>query len=348
MDPNRMNIPIGFGRMNKVIGIREAVYTLAGGYTGSGKTTFIDDAFVLNPYEFWLKNKGKVKLRVIYWSMERRKDYKIAKWISRKMFLDHGMVVDIATIMGDFGKKLTPEQYKIFKKYKDYIDGMFDSGFITMIEGPDNPTGIFKLIENFAEGKDGYPAMGKIVPVDKFNKNFERSPGYEDEVVLLVIDHIGLLKMEKGSNKKEAIDKLSEYMRKARDLYGFSPVLISQFNRDIANPMRIKNGDVEPMLEDFKDTGNTQEDADVVVSLFDPMRYKVSDPIGYNLAKLRDPVNGNKKYRCLKILKNSYGVDDVRFGLAFQPEVGMFKEMPKVSEIVEQEYDAIIDNSYFL
>jgi len=109
MDPNNVNIPIGFGRMNKVIGIRESMYTLCGGYTGSGKTTFIDDAFVLNPYEFWRRNTKNVKLKVIYWSMERKRDYKIAKWISRRIFLDKGILLDINTIMGDFGKKMTAE-----------------------------------------------------------------------------------------------------------------------------------------------------------------------------------------------------------------------------------------------
>jgi len=226
---------------------------------------------------------------------------------------------------------------------------MFESGFITMIEGPDNPTGVYKFIRGFAEGDEHNEGIGSIIQVDKYNRKFVRHTGSEDLKVLLIIDHIGLTRGEKGlNNKKEVIDKLSEHMRNARDFYGFSPILISQFNRDIANPLRIKNGDVEPMLEDFKDSGNTQEDADVVLSLFDPMRYKVSDPIGYDLSKLRDPNNGNKKYRCIKILKNSYGVDDVRYGLAFQPQIGMFKELPKISDVTEDTYEQVIDNSWFL
>jgi len=63
---------------------------------------------------------------------------------------------------------------------------------------------------------------------------------------------------------------------------------------------------VEPMIEDFKESSNTAEDADVILSLFDPMRYKVEDPSGYNLNKLRDQY-GAKMYRNLKVLKNSYG-----------------------------------------
>lgn len=97
----------------------------------------------------------------------------------------------------------------------------------------------------------------------------------------------------------------------------------------------------------FKETGNTQENADIVFSLFDPFRYKVDDPSGYDLDKLKD-ADGKKKYRNLKILKNSYGSDDIRIGLAFQPEVGLFKEMKKLKDIKQQDYDAILNDTYFL
>jgi hypothetical protein len=52
-------------------------------------------------------------------------------------------------------------------------------------------------------------------------------------------------------------------------------------------------------------------------------------------------------YRSIKILKNSYGSDDVRIGLAFNPVVGIFKEMPKVQDTTEETYKSIIDNTYF-
>lgn len=97
----------------------------------------------------------------------------------------------------------------------------------------------------------------------------------------------------------------------------------------------------------FKDTGATQENADVVLSLFDPFRYKVDDPSGYILEKLRDS-EGRKKYRSLKILKNSYGRDDVRIGLAFQPIVGTFKEMPRRIEMTDELYSSILDDTFFL
>jgi len=46
LDGRNGGIPMGFDRLNKYIGIRKSMYFLVGGLTGSGKTSFIDDAFV--------------------------------------------------------------------------------------------------------------------------------------------------------------------------------------------------------------------------------------------------------------------------------------------------------------
>jgi len=133
----------------------------------------------------------------------------------------------------------------------------------------------------------------------------------------------------------------------SRDFYGYSPVVVSQFNRDIANPMRIKNGDVEPQLEDFADSSATQNDADVVLALFDPMRYKVEDPSGYQLDKLKDEY-GAKYYRSLRLIKNSFGEDDVRIGLGFLGQIGMFKELPRRKDMTDSDYEAVVNKTFFL
>jgi hypothetical protein len=111
--------------------------------------------------------------------------------------------------------------------------------------------------------------------------------------------------------------------------------------------MRIKNGDVEPQLEDFAESSSTQNDADVVLALFDPMRYKVEDPSGYDLNKLKDDY-GAKYFRSLRLIKNSYGEDDIRIGLGFLGSVGMFKELPRKRDITDEDYEAIINKTYFV
>ena len=94
-------IPMGFNRLNSYIGIRKSMYFLVGGLTGSGKTSFIDDAFVLNPFDWYISQTDPgVKLRIVYRSMERSRTYKLAKWVSRKIFIDQGIIIPVSKLLG--------------------------------------------------------------------------------------------------------------------------------------------------------------------------------------------------------------------------------------------------------
>lgn len=339
---NNNGIPMGFDRLNRYIGIRKSMFFLVGGNTGSGKTSFIDDCFVLNPFDFYIskKNKTDIKLKIIYRSMERSSTYKYAKWICRRIFLDHGVSISVNKLLG-WTEKMNEDEYNLFLSYQSYMEQMKD--VITVIEGPENPVGIAKELRAYALKN------GKIVqkdPDDEYSKVYV--PNDPNEITIVIIDHIGLLKTTKDQpTKKEAIDKMSNELQYARDFFGYTPVVVSQFNRSISNPMRLKAGDVEPQLEDFSDSSSTQNDADVVLALFDPMRYKVEDTSGYDLNKLKDEYGG-KYFRSLRLLKNSYGEDDIRIGLGFLGMLGIFKELPRKRDITDADYESIINKSYFL
>jgi hypothetical protein len=332
-------IPMGFNRLNHYIGIRKSMYYLVGGLTGSGKTSFIDDAFVLNPVDWYIAQKGKsnIKLKIIYRSMERSRTYKLAKWVSRKIFIDHGISIPVPKLLG-WNDRMTDEEFALFESYADYIKQVEE--IVTIIDGPENPVGIAKELKEYALEN------GTVVQIDRYNKKY--IPNDENVITLVVIDHIGLLKPIKDyPTKKALIDKMSDELRYARDFYGFSPVVVSQFNRDIANIARIKNGDLEPQLEDFADSSQTQNDADVVLALFDPMRYKVPDPSGYDLNKLIDST-GAKFFRSARVIKNSYGSDDIRIGLAFYGEIGMFKELNKKKDMTDEDYASVLNKTWFI
>ena len=331
-------IPMGFDRLNRYIGIRKSMYFLVGGLTGSGKTSFIDDAFVLNPFDWYIGQKDPgVKLRIIYRSMERSRTYKLAKWVSRKIFLDHGVIIPVTKLLG-WTEKMTKDEHDLFLMYENYMEAMKD--VITIIDGPENAVGVAKELKAHALQN------GRIEQMDEFNKRY--FPNNDNEITIVVIDHIGLLKTTKDqTTKKQTIDKMSDELRYARDFYGYTPVVVSQFNRDISNQSRLKNGDVEPQLEDFAESSQTQNDADVVLGLFDPMRYKVADPSGYSLEKLKDEY-GAKYFRSLRLIKNSYGEDDVRIGLGFMGQIGMFKELKKRKDMTDADYQSVINKTYFL
>ena len=271
--------------------------------------------------------------------MERSTIYKEAKWVIGKIFLDHGIIISIGKLLGWQGfEKLTKDEHDLFLMQRDYLGGLRAS--IDIIEGPENPIGVAKEMRAFAESR------GKIEKIDKWG-NEVYIPNDEKEIVITLLDTFNLLKLTKVLNTKKAvIDKMSDEFRYARDLFGWVLAGVSQFNRSISNPIRIKQGDVEPNLEDFKESGQTQDDADVVLALFDPIRYKVEDPSGYNLDKLKDE-NGGKYFRSLRLIKNSYGEDDVRIGLAFLGQLGMFKELPRRRDIMDDDYESVVNKTYF-
>lgn len=340
------SLPMGFPRLEQHMCICKGMYFLIAGFTGSAKSTLLESAFILNPYEWWEKYQGmtKTKLKILYYSMERGKDYKILKWTLRKIFLDTGIFIDIRSCEGKRNfPSLTKKEHDLIAQYKPYIDGMLDSGIIEIFEFPTNPMAIKKAVDDYAK------TVGKIEKISEFKSVYV--PNDPNLVTLVIKDHISLLLPEtrggiRYGSKKEIIDLASSDDRKFRDFYGFTIVNVCQLNRDIANPMRIKAGNVSVQLEDIKDSGNTSEDADIVLGLFDPARYKVPDPAGYDLAQLRDQY-GNKFYRYTEILKNTYSADGIGIGLSLHPQLGIFSEMPRRDKITMQDYQDIQSGKYF-
>lgn len=356
-------IPFGgddSNRMNNYIQIRNSTNILVGGFAGSGKTSFVDELFVLEPMDYLIKNNLAYKYVINYWSMERPKVHKLAKWLSRIIFKKEGYLLDFKKILGWTRRRdpLTDKDLAVIGEYMPALDEIFNN--INFLSGRQNPTGIRKYIQNQMEGplikagnkdepeiRDHTKGAGYVTRIDKYNKTFTL---HDPSIIYMnIYDHVGKLKSELGKTRKELLDDFSDdQSNDFRDLYGMSNIDISQFNRAISNPLRIKNGDVEPQAEDFKETGDLFEDVDICLTLFDPFRYKVADPSGYNLEKLKDK-KGKKYYRNVKLIKNNYGGEDVRFPFAYQPETGLFSLLPaNPKELTDQDYEDIKNNIYFL
>lgn len=370
-------IPLHLQRVNNYLSIRPSIYTIVGGNSGSGKTSFVDDTFVLKPYTTWYKYRDAtdITVRVLYRSMERKRRLKLAKWSCWKMYQDYGILVDAETLLGYKKEKITQDTWDKLVSCRDWANEMLD--YVDIRDGRSTPSeykawvdghalrhgvlytansiGVtssedpFTVIDSFASGKVRTLRNGDTEPIVEFTykgKDYQLKAGErryfphrEKEITLIVSDHVGKFSPDKGmSSKKQIIDAASEYNSDFRDVYGHSPVAVSQFNRATGDIQRIKHagGDLSPQLEDFKDTGGLVEDCDVALTIFNPFRYKAYDDNGmykgYNIRDYMVNPNGFNRYRLLSILKNSYGIDDVDFGMKFLGEVNDFSTLPKASK----------------
>jgi hypothetical protein len=334
------SVSLGFSRLDPVVSIRKKVMTLIFGATGSGKSTWTNSAFILNTFDWWLANNKSttIKIKPILFAAERSKIYTKTKWLTRKIFVDTGTLIPLPKIMGWWeNSKLTAEEHDLILSYADYINELME--FVTVVEGANNPTGYRNYMLKY------FDEHGNREKISEFEEVYTQSD--ESELVIPIIDHINLTKAERGFDKKQSIDKLTEYAQEWRDKYHCSPVFVAQMNRDLGNVQYQRLGDFEPTVDQIKDSSSPADAADVVISLFDPIRYSTKDKSGYEAEKFINQKNQDKPFRSLKILKNTYGIDGVRLGTVMHGAAGIFKQLPKPKEIEDTLYDTIHDGSYF-
>jgi len=325
-------IPHGYQKLTEFLpNIQQSTYYLVGGELGVGKSAITDDMFVYNPIDWYLENKDKtdIKLIIPYYSFEIPKKDKTVKYLARRIYKRTGVLLDVNYILSRGNNRVSQEHYDLVKKELPILDELED--ILIMQDLPKNPTGIWNdLLKLASENGTGIEriANGNY----QFMENTDYKPNNDNLYVIPVVDHIGLTKTEREFNKKQVIDKLSAYMIILRNKCSFSPVLVQQLNRAMSSSDRFKLDRVEPQLSDFKESGNTQEDANVVLALFSPQRYEIPNFRDYNIGRLRN------RFRSLSVLKNRDGEADKILGMQFIGEVGTFNELPRGKEMTEQEY----------
>jgi len=347
-------------RLQNVFNFLPAQYILMGSVTSSGKTSLIDH-FILSIVE----NKPKdMHFEALYYSMERKKKFKFAKFISWKLFMAEGKRIASSHLLNSDGKFTIGQMNYVKGNYKEWLEGVLD--YIDIREGSRTVDQIKNDIDRLAmkiglfyhSDDDHIYRFGEFVKAfdpknvvqtkygpkrfEKINLDGKEYTLYQNDklyitpkptIVFIVVDHIG--KVRGRGTVKDVLDELDQVLAEARDNYNFSPIAISQFNRSVSNVDRLKynSGDLDPVLEDFKNTGNLTESADIVLSIFDPARYKSWDSKGMykgiNIRDLTITPTGVQRARSFHVLKNSFGPDKQSIMLRFTGESMHFKAMPK-------------------
>lgn len=334
----RKGIPLEFKRLRPYTGIEGRRMSLIFGPLGGGKSAYLHHTYILSPFEYIKSHNTGIKFKVILFSMERSEVDLLAKWVSRRIFLTEGILIKSTKFTRSTDDdKLTPDEHDLFLQTKDYIDELLE--YVDIVEGAQNPTGIAEYVKKYAEQN------GKIEEINEYKKIY--IPDHNNEIVIIAEDHLGVTKIEKGCySRKEAIDKLVEYNQRFRDFYGYAPVMVMQLNRNLNNPAYQKLESFNPTVDDIKESSNPAEAADLIISMFDPVRYRTSD-INYNVDRFAAPAGGSY-FRNIQILKNTYGEDSIRCGMGFMGSTGIFRELPHKRDMAGFDYNSLFNGQYFL
>lgn len=313
------------------------LYTI-GGETGSGKSILAVNNFIYNPFEDYLKHyKESMNLKIFIVSCEMSKSALGIRAISRALFKQFGIVADTNYILSRGKNRISTEIRQRTVELTEYFETM---GEYVEILPSLNPTGINHLVYNHMDKSGTIKTKTVDTPKGKIDV-FEKYTPHKKQLVLVLVDHVSIIKSENGLSKKGKIDKLYEYEIDLRDKFGVSFVNVQQLNRSISNTERFKLGSVEPQLNDFKDSGDSVDSSNYVLAIFSPQRYEISPYRNYIIN--RNDGGFGDRFRSIKLLKNREGAADKILGTSFIGESGIIQELPKADDLKRGDYDKIIN-----
>lgn len=317
----------------------------------AGKTTFLDENYVLSPYLRNLLVNPDTSIEWYYWSTEISRIEKEAGMISTLLYYNHGLRLTAEYILG---RQLVEENGRIVRKivsaehhrlivdtYLEYIVplfGTFDadsgrqltSGLIRFFP-KDNPTGIRnELLRAAAENGEMIRETYQIADENGVMHSRERIVSYRPnnrrKYILCLIDHLRGLKRERGFSMKDNIDKMTEYAVELRNLTGIIFAFTIHLNRAVTDIDRLKylKDTLYPHSDDLKDSGNPSEDANYVFTMLNASdeKYGITTHFGHNVRSYEG------RYRSLHLVAARNAECPVHMGMEFLGDVKHFEYLP--------------------
>ncbi len=354
-------IPLGPGLANvsRIInGLqKEKIYGIAAP-SKTGKSTFVNYAFLIQPYLYAIENN--IDIKWIYYSFEISRvsiEFDVATY-----FLWHDYDIETINLPQGIevnGKRtiqLSPDYLRgrilddednVVKIDKDIFDligkvyfsrivpmfGVYsptgillEPGMVDVIEEKDNPTGLYKYLLEYARQN------GKFITQKYGNKDriMSYQPKNPERYVVIITDHLRKLIRERGFDMKTNVDKFIEYSVELRNKCKFTFVHIIHTNRNLAseNRLRFAGDQLYPTSEDIKDTGNLTEEGDHIFTLFNPNddRYRLKKHFGY---ELRDRNNNilNPNLRTLHLVESRWKPYPQHFKIEMLGGIKTFKQI---------------------
>lgn len=320
---------------NHIKNIQPGRYDLIFAGTSVGKTAFVNSTYVYGAIDFIQANPGYVHdIEIIYYSLEIPPEHQIAKHIANLIWREHGILTNLNEILSIGGEILRPEVEALIPLYEERMKEIQDK--FLHYRSSLSPEYLYKDLMSYAESRGEVIRNEDGLIVNYIPKN----PGL---ITLIVIDHIGLINYSNHKDLKEAIDKTSRTLVFFRNMFNYSPVVISQINRGSENMERRENDNWMPMLSDIKNTGNIAEDANTVIGIASPFYYGVDKCLGFDITKYKN------RYRLAKICKNRDGDVNKLASFLFIGEIGAYYQLPKAEELGVNKPEELkkVDNYYF-
>ena len=327
-------IPSPFKRFkNDFCGIEQDTYYCITSFTKGGKSQMVSFVFIFKTVEYAYFAKEQLDFKIIYFPLEETKERIMQRFMSWLLYKKSKGALRVSP--KDLRSTTEALDEDVLDRLKQFdiqdILNYFEEHVIFPNESP-NPTGIYKYCKQYAE-EHGTVHKRTIQIRDEFGvpQEMEIFDHYEqdnpNEYRMIIIDTINLIDTERGMTLKQSIDKLSEYCAKyLRNRYHYSPIIIQQQAFESEGNEAFKLGRVRPSVAGLGDSKYVSRDADIVLGLFSPDRFGITEYFGYDISILRDHI------RFLEVIVNRNGEMGGLIPLWFDGAVCNFMELPPVDD----------------
>ena len=282
------------------------------------------------------EHRDQIRLKIFYFSLEMSKEQKYQQMLSHMLYVFSGGKIRIVPkdLRSTRANKPLPEEIlDILKeeKYQEFFK--FFEETVVFIDSVKNPYGIYDYCRKYAQAHgtqhkkphtfiDNKTGEESIVEVDDYYE-----PDDPDEYVEIIVDHMALLAPEKGGTPRDAMVAFSsKYAILLRNKYNYIPVAIVQQAAAQESNDNMKLNKLRPTLDGFGDAKIISRDADVIIGLFSPYRFGMTEYLGYNITKFQDNI------RFMEIIAGREGGGGTLCPLYFDGGVNFFAELPKPND----------------
>lgn len=336
LENNKVNcIPSPFVRFRREFpGIEQGKYYLVTGNEKSGKSQISDFLFLLHPIMYAYNNPDKLKLKILYFSLEMSKEEKFDQLTC--FWLYHHTRGTIRIDTKQLNSLVTPLPTNVLElleseDYKNFFTFLEDT--VVFYESISHPTGIYNQCKTFAESRGSYTykemdwvdnttkEITKRKVIDKFEKD------NNDEYWIVITDHLSLLSTESGMDLRSSIGKFSSnYGVQLRNRYRFTVVNIQQQSATSQDNESFKLDRLAPHPGNLAENKSTKNDLNIMLGIYAPVRFNKREYLGYNIGVFQDNI------RFLEIVLNRSGSSGAVCPLFFDGAVNFFAEMPRAED----------------
>lgn len=252
------------GFTSEFVGIEKGKYYILTGNQKSAKSQFTSFMFIFHPLIYAFEHPEQLRVKIFYAPMEESPDQAVMRFIRYILFRysDQTVRIEPQLLESTVEKEALPQEILDLLKqspYKELLE--FYQEHVVFLEEK-NPTGLYKQMVKYAV-EHGTREQTEITVKNEFGQEEKRKqfksykPDDEEEYVIFLLDHCGLLSQESGMDLRSTIKKMSNYNMELRDYYNMIPVMVQQQTVENQSLDAFKLSRIRPTpagLADCKDT----------------------------------------------------------------------------------------------